>query len=104
AEDGIRDGHVTGVQPCALPISGVRRDAVIGGRQRRALDGAVLGPEALALRFFGDGDRLLVVNLGRDLGLTPAPEPLLAPPAEGRSEERRVGEGRRALWCRGDWW
>src|SRR5207253_4389154 len=27
AEDGIRDGHVTGVQTCALPIS----DACIGG-------------------------------------------------------------------------
>src|SRR5437660_2237289 len=26
AEDGIRDGHVTGVQTCALPIS-ARRDA-----------------------------------------------------------------------------
>src|SRR5439155_18300555 len=25
AEDGIRDGHVTGVQTCALPISGSRR-------------------------------------------------------------------------------
>src|SRR5690625_7761871 len=24
AEDGIRDGHVTGVQTCALPISAVR--------------------------------------------------------------------------------
>src|SRR5437870_1849528 len=24
AEDGIRDGHVTGVQTCALPICGVR--------------------------------------------------------------------------------
>src|SRR5437870_7843423 len=23
AEDGIRDGHVTGVQTCALPISGM---------------------------------------------------------------------------------
>src|SRR5436309_928801 len=74
-----------------------RQDAVIGGRQRRALDGAVLGPEALALRFFGDGDRLLVVNLGRDLELTPAPEPLLAPPAEGgwhmiwSSEDARYG-------------
>src|SRR5207253_8696048 len=27
AEDGIRDGHVTGVQTCALPIS----QAVVGG-------------------------------------------------------------------------
>src|SRR5690625_5850436 len=25
AEDGIRDGHVTGVQTCALPISGRHR-------------------------------------------------------------------------------
>src|SRR5207253_7400947 len=24
AEDGIRDGHVTGVQTCALPISGAQ--------------------------------------------------------------------------------
>src|SRR5207253_6321812 len=26
AEDGIRDGHVTGVQTCALPISGAVYD------------------------------------------------------------------------------
>jgi maltooligosyltrehalose trehalohydrolase len=42
----------------------------------------VLGPDALVLRFFAqDGDdRLLLMNLGRDLYLDPAPEPLLAPP------------------------
>jgi maltooligosyltrehalose trehalohydrolase len=35
------------------------------------------------LRYFCPaGDRLLVVNLGLDLRLTPAPEPLLAPPEE----------------------
>jgi maltooligosyltrehalose trehalohydrolase len=51
------------------------------------LDGAVLGPAALVLRVFaaeaappGAGDRLLLVNLGEDLPLDPAPEPLLAPP------------------------
>lgn len=46
------------------------------------VDGAVLGPESFALRFFhgGVGDRLLVVNFGLDLHLDPAPEPLLAPP------------------------
>jgi hypothetical protein len=48
-------------------------------------DGAVLGPDALCIRFFGDNndcaeDRLLVMNLGKDLELNPAPEPLLAPP------------------------
>ncbi len=60
-----------------------RDDAVFGAQRHRAVDGAVLGPEAFVLRFFGeDGDdRLLVVNFGRDLRLNPAPEPLLAPPA-----------------------
>jgi maltooligosyltrehalose trehalohydrolase len=49
------------------------------------VDGAVLGPTAFVLRYFvpeGE-DRLLVVNLGRDLHLDPAPEPLLAPPEAG---------------------
>lgn len=44
------------------------------------IDGAVLGAEAFVLRFFGDDERLLLVNLGRDLHLAPCPEPLLAPP------------------------
>ncbi|MBX3623142.1 MAG: malto-oligosyltrehalose trehalohydrolase [Rhizobacter sp.] len=54
-------------------------------RNRPATDGAVLGPDAFVLRFFGEGgdDRLLLVNLGRTLHLDPAPEPLLAPPALG---------------------
>ena len=64
------------------------------------MDGAVLGPAAFVLRFFvPDGeDRLLVVNLGRDLHLDPAPEPLLAPPEAGThwhplwsSEDPRYG-------------
>src|SRR6266511_5497255 len=29
AEDGIRDFHVTGVQTCALPISGPRREVYV---------------------------------------------------------------------------
>jgi maltooligosyltrehalose trehalohydrolase len=49
----------------------------------RQVDGAVLGPEAFVLRFFGleGDDRLLLVNLGRDLTLDVMPEPLLAPTA-----------------------
>jgi maltooligosyltrehalose trehalohydrolase len=45
------------------------------------LDGAVLGGEALVIRFFGErkDDRLLIVNLGRELHLDPVSEPLLAP-------------------------
>jgi maltooligosyltrehalose trehalohydrolase len=45
------------------------------------MHGAVLAPAAFCLRFFNDdGDRLMVVNLGAQAELTPAPEPLLAPP------------------------
>jgi maltooligosyltrehalose trehalohydrolase len=51
--------------------------------QRRGdIDGAVLGPGALVLRYFAQGgdDWLVLVNLERDLPLPIAPEPLLAPP------------------------
>src|SRR5262252_2595893 len=60
-----------------------RMDPVLSAQRPRGLDGAVLGREAFVLRFFGhEGpDRLLLVNLGADLVLDPAPEPLLAPPA-----------------------
>jgi maltooligosyltrehalose trehalohydrolase len=59
-----------------------REDPVFRAQGAGTLDGAVLGPEAFVLRFFGvhNNDRLLVVNLGSDLHLDPAPEPLLAPP------------------------
>jgi maltooligosyltrehalose trehalohydrolase len=56
----------------------------------------VLGPEAFVLRYFspdGTGDRLLCVNLGRELYLQPAPEPLLAPVA---------GQGWETLWSSED--
>jgi maltooligosyltrehalose trehalohydrolase len=57
-----------------------RRDPVLSTTDQ--LDGAVIGPQAFVLRFFApDGnDRLLVVNLGIELPLEIAPEPLLAPP------------------------
>ena len=51
----------------------------------RRVDGAVLASEAMALRFFSpEGDLLLVLNLGCDLDLQPAPEPLLAPPRSSK--------------------
>lgn len=83
-----------------------------GGAPPSSIDGAVLGASALVLRFFAQDiasqargptpaphahDRLLVVNLGRDLALVSAPEPLLAPPAQCRwrvlwsSEDPRYG-------------
>src|SRR5271163_1039789 len=62
-----------------------RTDAVLGHRPCR-VDGAALTDEAWMLRFFSESgaDRLLIVNLGRDLLLGPAPEPLLAP-VEGQA-------------------
>jgi maltooligosyltrehalose trehalohydrolase len=58
-----------------------REDPVLSARRPGGVDGAVLAAEAFVLRFFDpEGeDRLLVVNLGRELRLEPAPEPLLAP-------------------------
>jgi len=43
----------------------------------------VLADDALVLRFFSEdgNDRLLLVNLGVDCSLSPAPEPLLASPS-----------------------
>jgi maltooligosyltrehalose trehalohydrolase len=76
-----------------------REDLAFSAQKPDGLDGAVLGPQAFVVRYFvaGGDDRLLLVNLGRDLHLDPAPEPLLAPP-EGKvwrvrwsSEDIRYG-------------
>ena len=75
----------------------LRRDEPTFRRVQRKgdIDGAVLGPCAFVLRYFGrphhggegageGADRLLIVNLGLDINLDPAPEPLLAaPPRRG---------------------
>jgi maltooligosyltrehalose trehalohydrolase len=59
-----------------------RQDPVFQSQRPGGVDGAVLCPDAFVLRFFAENghDRLLIVNLGRDLQYDPAPEPLLAPP------------------------
>jgi maltooligosyltrehalose trehalohydrolase len=65
-----------------------REDRVFREQGAGGVDGAVLGAEALVLRFFGLGldpeDRLLCINLGRDLNLGGVAEPLLAPPPGAR--------------------
>jgi maltooligosyltrehalose trehalohydrolase len=60
-----------------------RTDDTIARAARASIDGAVLSADAFVLRYRGHtaGDRLLVVNLGPDLELSPQPEPLIAPPA-----------------------
>src|SRR5215208_2960049 len=69
AEDGIRDGHVTGVQTCALPI-------YLGAVGRDELR------------------RTPHLRCGRlDLDATPVPRR-----RTGGSEERRVGKECRSRW------
>ncbi len=78
-----------------------RNDPLLGKARRGTYDGAVLGPTAFVLRFFGraQNDRLLLINLGPQLHLDPAPEPLLAPPLGCQwalawsSEDPRYGGG-----------
>jgi maltooligosyltrehalose trehalohydrolase len=59
-----------------------RTDPVLRAQGGDGLDGAVIAPEALCLRFFAPDrrDRLLLVNLGADLDVPSVAEPLLAPP------------------------
>src|SRR5690625_7293970 len=60
AEDGIRDGHVTGVQTCALPISGGNVSVISTGWDpglfslNRLLGQAIL-PEGTDHTFWGKG-------------------------------------------------
>ena len=65
-----------------------KEDGAFSSQRAGAFDGAILGPEGFLIRFFNEksGDRLLLVNLGPDLYLSAAPEPLLAPPEKRRWE------------------
>jgi maltooligosyltrehalose trehalohydrolase len=60
-----------------------KNDAVFARQDRRAVEGAVIGPEAFVLRWLdnADDDRLMLINLGRDYDWHPAAEPLVAPPS-----------------------
>src|SRR5207253_3953395 len=85
AEDGIRDGHVTGVQTCALPISAPHARPYLPPRGH-VPRGAVGRVERGALR----------------VGAVRRHQVLVARPERQRSEERRVGkEWRSRLWAEG---
>ncbi|CAN5406608.1 malto-oligosyltrehalose trehalohydrolase [soil metagenome] len=60
-----------------------KSDPAFRSQAIRGVDGAVLSEHAFVLRYFEpDGqDRLLIVNLGRELPWATCPEPLLAPPS-----------------------
>lgn len=94
-----RESHASALELTRTLLALRKNDSVFRAQDKEQIHGAVLGPEAFVLRYFGKGgdDRLLVVNLGRDLDLIHASEPLLAPPAWRRwshllsSEDRRFG-------------
>src|SRR5438876_8899412 len=70
AEDGIRDGRVTGVQTCALPISQAQHGSApdIAGKGL-ANPASLIGSAAMLIAWLGERRQ-----------------------DQGRSEERRVGE------------
>src|SRR6185369_7081930 len=60
-----------------------RTDPRFSQSRPNGVDGAVLGARSFVLRYFADSPedaRLLIVNLGQQHVVSPAPEPLLAPP------------------------
>ncbi|HWO08644.1 MAG TPA: alpha-amylase family glycosyl hydrolase, partial [Polyangiaceae bacterium] len=62
-----------------------RADPCFAAQRADWMHTAQLGPRALLMLFFyPDAHRLIVLNLGDDLALDPAPEPLLAPRAARR--------------------
>src|SRR5437870_10810448 len=75
AEDGIRDGHVTGVQTCALPISAIAGQEFL--EELLACDGGHRPREMASSSSAGERSS-----------------------AAARSEERRVGKECRYWW----WW
>ena len=90
-----------------------REDAAFRAQAAGAVDGAVLGGAAFALRYSTPDhadDRLLIVNLGCDLARGSIAEPLIAPPFDTdwavrwSSEEPSYGGlGTPDLWPNGGW-
>src|SRR5207253_6438770 len=90
AEDGIRDGHVTGVQTCALPISA--GDAPVYGINT--------GFGLLANTRIAPAQRTLLqrnIILSHSAGVGPLLDDAI------RSEERRVGKECRSRGAREHW-
>src|SRR5207244_8752579 len=97
AEDGIRDDLVTGVQTCALPISEAGYALVLISNQPAYAKGKTelralwLAHKRFVELLASEGVRLDAVfySYGHPDGVMPH--------FSGRSEERRVGKGRRHM-------
>src|SRR5688572_31402322 len=88
AEDGIRDLTVTGVQTCALPISGVTVSATTRDAVRAT---TYAKPSGRSKR----PSTLPSMNSGRKTRATIT----VANTTDARSEERRVGKEGRSRWA-----
>src|SRR5439155_4445082 len=86
AEDGIRDGHVTGVQTCALPISLAAASAEAEAAQHDIEEASELGDHKAMAAAYKRLSRA-EVNVAR-----------LEDGKTQRSEERRVGKECRCGW------
>src|SRR5438309_7621171 len=86
AEDGIRDGTVTGVQTCALPIlvAAGDQEEIVAGHDRRGKR-----PTLVATRWILPRGCCTLA-----IAMSTAPSQF-----EGRSEERRVGKECRSRWA-----
>jgi maltooligosyltrehalose trehalohydrolase len=90
-----------------------RDDDAFRAQRPGGVDGSVLAPTAFALRFFTPdhaGDRLLIVNLGRDFSARSIADPLVAPPLDTdwavrwSSEDPGYGGlGTPDVWAGGGW-
>src|SRR5690348_18175731 len=96
AEDGTRDGRVTGVQTCALPIWQAVRSALsqTTAHSRRMGEASSSGTRTGEPPPAGKSASTTATRAVRDISSQRAPEP--------RSEERRIGKERRARWWQGD--
>src|SRR5207253_4622307 len=93
AEDGIRDGHVTGVQTCALPIS-VFSERIHPFMQANDIR------RGIVIVFNGDLCKVMEFNHHTPGNLRAMVQAKLRNMRTGnqRSEERRVGKEWRSRW------
>src|SRR5690348_17908316 len=90
AEDGIRDGRVTGVQTCALPIWTVAEPTFSPTSSQGSRRSWAQATES-RISIFPRHSWLYSES-------TPSPGSAIEPVQEARSEERRVGKECRYRW------
>src|SRR6266508_6615214 len=88
AEDGIRDGHVTGVQTCALPISLVNR--LFGSREAIAHEMPGVTRDRVELEATWGGRTLKLIDTGGFAHDAKGIEALVSDQAERAAREAEV--------------